>query len=685
MAVAGEIAAEAAYFRAESFQTEGKGENWLTFSFASEQPVQRWYGWLTLSCKRGALLDERVRDNGVPFLVDHNSYDESAQMGMVRKVYLKGRVAYTDVEFDQDNEEALRIRDRMISGMRPNVSPMAVPPDDESIQILEEDSYYRQSRLYSKWEVWEISSVSMPANAKVGVGPGKLASRPDVDQKIEAMADTARRRYWTMGMHNPIQDPPDPAPAVKQPEVLSGNPAPDPNEVARMAQQLAQQMMVSNTPDLARQVAELLKPAERTPEQIAEEQKQAASLQAVEIYRLGHEMGQMDIASEYVKEGKSEAEFREKLMTLAFSPHARTAPILGTNGAQKFSLANLVRAELNPHNVEYQRAAEFEKSSGDSIRGQAREGGVIVPFEAYAKAGPVLPIRQLQSVSNREEQLAVTVAGTTGASNAVVTMIDLERTVDFLVDPLDLIAYCDVAMGLTGDVQVPIETGGATIGFNAEGTMQAESTPLFSSYKASPNAMSAQVKITKQSLIQTSGWIERRIRMLLARQFRAQISNFILNGTGANNQPNGLLSTTSLPERTGGTLATLNWDDVIDTEETVDNEWVPEMGRAWVMSKAAYGKHLKTPKAANYPEFLLNKGEPLMGYPAMKTGHTADTGTVKGRVIFGNWLDMFVGFWDGFEVVVNGITEPLNVIISVYVFWDAICARKESFINALYS
>ena len=109
---------------------------------------------------------------------------------------------------------------------------------------------------------------------------------------------------------------------------------------------------------------------------------------------------------------------------------------------------------------------------------------------------------------------------------------------------------------------------------------------------------------------------------------------------------------------------------------------------------------MKAPKAGStstFPIYILD-GEMgdrhtrmLMNYPAVKSSFLAETGIVaglaatKGHMIFGNWLDMFVGFWEAFEVVVEGITSPLQITTTVAVDWDAVVARKASFVQGAFS
>ena len=431
----------------QAFQTEGEDGTWLTCSFASEQPVRRWFGWLSLSCKRGAINMERIEDNGVPFCADHNAYDEDKMLGVVRRVWLRTRVAYMSIQFN-NRDHSMLIREEMLSGDRPGVSPLAIPMTEDDIEILEDDGLFDQNVRFNIWTPYEISTVSMAANTKVGAGPGKLSDDSGAyeDSKIEAMLYAARRRYWTMPEGQDVNDSGQPG----QPNGGgTGAAVLDPANGQQLQQQQmwspAQQMLalgwtqgpngvmippggqmpmnnpapVNNDGQLSQQIVDLTSKVAGQGDQIqlmlAREQKQS---EALEIYRLGFERGFPDLASEHISEGGDAAAFREKLTTITMNPQMRQSRTMPNNrGPQEFSLARLARAKAYPDSVEYQRAAEYELSAGNDISQNAVEGGTMVPFQSYAAGGYKLgngtppPIYQ---IANREERLGREYGGRLG-------------------------------------------------------------------------------------------------------------------------------------------------------------------------------------------------------------------------------------------------------------------------------
>ena len=205
-----------------------------------------------------------------------------------------------------------------------------------------------------------------------------------------------------------------------------------------------------------------------------EDRKNAKGI--MDMLQLGMQHNAMDAVSAHLKEGGTPEGFSEKLRDVNFIKNVRQSPIRAVNGKggtfQDFSLHRLlVKAKVWPEDVQAQRDAEYELTAGQRLSQMANMGGSMVPFEAYAgggyKLGRGMPPK-MYHIGDREEEFAVTTGAASGGST-VETLWDFDRTVDFLVEDSDILQFCDVAMGLTGNVQVPIESTAAILGYNAEG------------------------------------------------------------------------------------------------------------------------------------------------------------------------------------------------------------------------
>jgi HK97 family phage major capsid protein/HK97 family phage prohead protease len=154
---------------------EGEGDE-LTFSFSSEQPVERWFGTEVLSHQAGAADLARLND-GAPFLWNH---DRDAVIGVVQQAsFGDDQRGYAKVKWSR-NAMAQEKRQDVEDGILRNVS-FAYEIND----VEERDG----TMLITRWTPLEVSLVSIPADNSVGLGRSMdepIPSLPDVEQSPAA-------------------------------------------------------------------------------------------------------------------------------------------------------------------------------------------------------------------------------------------------------------------------------------------------------------------------------------------------------------------------------------------------------------------------------------------------------------------------------------------------------------------
>jgi len=134
----------------------------VRFSFASEYPIERWFGLEVLDMSASSLRSQRL-DLGAPLLLEH---DTNKQIGIVESYEIdeSARKAYATVRFSR-SPLAEEIYQDIIDGIRRNVSFAYY------IHNIQEEVRGGQKVFVSRdWEVYEISIVSVPADPTVGVG-----------------------------------------------------------------------------------------------------------------------------------------------------------------------------------------------------------------------------------------------------------------------------------------------------------------------------------------------------------------------------------------------------------------------------------------------------------------------------------------------------------------------------------
>ena len=148
---------------------EGEGnERKFTLSFSSEEPYERWFGLEILDHSPEAVDLQRLNEIGC-LLFNHN---RDKVIGKVNRAWLEGNRGMAEVEFDTDEQSEV-IFQKVKSGTLKGVSV------GYSIDSLEEVQAGKTSvdgrftgpcEIARKWWPFEISIVSVPADATVGVG-----------------------------------------------------------------------------------------------------------------------------------------------------------------------------------------------------------------------------------------------------------------------------------------------------------------------------------------------------------------------------------------------------------------------------------------------------------------------------------------------------------------------------------
>ena len=148
---------------------EGEGnERKFTLSFSSEEPYERWFGLEILDHAPGAVDLQRINEIGC-LLFNHN---RDAVIGKINRAWLEGNRGMAEVEFDTDDQSEI-IFQKVKSGTLKGVSVGYRIDSLEEVQAGKTSADGRFTgpcEIARKWWPFEISIVSVPADATVGVG-----------------------------------------------------------------------------------------------------------------------------------------------------------------------------------------------------------------------------------------------------------------------------------------------------------------------------------------------------------------------------------------------------------------------------------------------------------------------------------------------------------------------------------
>ena len=312
-----------------AYAAEDEPSRSMEFSFSSEAPVERWFGSEVLSHAAKSVDLSRLND-GAPVLWNHNP---DQVIGVVERGWIDGdkKRGMVSVRFSRSpfaEEKLAEIKD----GILRNVSV--------GYSIVDAEQAKDGSVVATRWLPMEVSIVSVPADAGVGIGRSLDASTPA-------------------------------ASAADQPQ------PPSTMETVDLTQERAAAAADAVTAERSRIAA---------------------------ITNLTREHGADDLAGDLIASGATEADaMRSVLGTIAkratkqpATPSTPAQPIAGASAdigltdkeARSFSFLKAMRAQLFPNERAFQEEAAFEKEASDAAakRMGMSPKGLLIPNDVLSRS-----------------------------------------------------------------------------------------------------------------------------------------------------------------------------------------------------------------------------------------------------------------------------------------------------------
>lgn len=157
-------------------QADDQDSRKRTISFSSEEPYRRWFGMEILDHADGAVDLERLNDVGV-LLFNHQV---NVVVGKVNRAWVENHRGMAEVEFDTD-DDAEKIFGKVKSG---TLKTTSVRYDIDSWEEVvagkssADGRFTGPCQIARKWTPLEVSIVSVPADATVGVGRSEGDPQP---------------------------------------------------------------------------------------------------------------------------------------------------------------------------------------------------------------------------------------------------------------------------------------------------------------------------------------------------------------------------------------------------------------------------------------------------------------------------------------------------------------------------
>lgn len=352
---------------------------------------------------------------------------------------------------------------------------------------------------------------------------------------------------------------------------------------------------------------------------------------------------------------------------------------LSAKEVQQFRFTNLIAATLWPDDATVRKMAGFEiecaraaADKRDNVRAD-RAGAFTIPVDVLSSA---LDVRSQDA--ERAAQLFIKRAmaggkfgtrdllvGTpTAGGNLVATELLASSFIDILTNMMKVMGMgTTVLTDLQGNIAIPRATAGSTGYWVAENGGSTESQQAFDQVSLTPKTCGAFVDYSRRLLLQSSIAVEAFVRMDIARTIALMIDLAAIAGTGASNQPRGILNTVGIGSVAGGTNGLApTWDHVVDLESAVANANALTGALGYLTNTRVRGKLKRTQQFSGTNGMPIWTGNELNGHRAEVSNQVPNTltkGTSSGvcsAIIYGNWADLLIGMWGGLDIMVDPYT-----------------------------
>ena len=570
----------------------------VELAFASETPYERIWGIEILDCIETSMRLGRLK-SGANLLCDHDTRDV---VGVVESVTVGAdRVARALVRFGK-SVRASEVFQDVVDGIRVNVSVGYMI--HAAVLVGETDGV--ETYRVTDWEPYEVSLVSVPADASVGVG--RSADIPAKSEKacveISICIDTSEG--------DDCEVPEDDAPEA----------------IAEAAPAAEESSISCSEVKIMTQAAPV---AERN--------------HANEISKIAANIpGGAELALKAIQEGQTVEQFQaEALRVLSSKPLPTPAIGMEKKEVQRYSVLRAIRALVDKDWTH----AGFERECHQAIlkragMQEAPNNGFFVPYE----------------VQTRDMT-----AGTSNAGGYLVATNNLASSFIDLLRNRAVVAQLGATMlpGLVGNVTIPKQTGaGTAYWLTNEATAITESQQTLGQLALSPKNVGAYTEISRQLMMQSAPAADALVLNDLAKVLALAIDLAALEGTGSSGQPTGISNTAGIGSVTGTSIA---YAGILEfqTDVASSNALAANCAYLTTPSVAALLAQRQRFTSTDSPLWQGNVLDgTVSGFRAMSTLQLT-----AASMIFGDFSQVVIGEWGMLELALNPYANFVAAITGV--------------------
>jgi HK97 family phage major capsid protein len=269
-------------------------------------------------------------------------------------------------------------------------------------------------------------------------------------------------------------------------------------------------------------------------------------------------------------------------------------------------------------------------------------------------------------------------AGVTGATHGIEIVSEEKKSIlPPLADKLVLAkAGCTMMTGLVGDVSIPSYSG-TTVDWKGENTIAVDGGGTFKEVNFTPKRLTAYIDVSKLFLAQDGVGAERLLLDNIAEAVARKLESTIFGKlTYSATVPSGIgFKLDAVPQLTG---ATFTYAAIVGLEAAVEASNALQGSLCYITSGKGRGMLKSKDKGVSNDtgDMMCSEDNMVNGYPLLVTNSIAntygntDTGTM---VCFGNWRDLCIAQWGGYDITVDPYTLATTnqVRITINAFFDA--------------
>ena len=596
-----------------------KEQRTVALSFASEEPVERWFGNEILDVTSDACDMTRL-NNGGAVLVNHDWND---QVGVVVSTSIDPatRKARAVVKFSRSARGDEIFQD-ICDGIRSLVS---VGYTVRNMVLQSQDDQGETYRCVD-WQPYEVSIVAVPADTSVGVG----RSQPKEAQPAAVAVEqpTSSRKMDTI-------------PAAPAAHAAAAAPA-----VAQVTDHSAERQRIKDINAAARVLSE-------------KHPKHADSFR--------------QLAAKCSETGDTIDTFNRTVLNDILATERTLAPVaqdqnaarLGLNSKEKkrYSILRAVRLLADGKSLD-----GFERECSDELSKKLDRAplGFFMPDDI---------------ADHRRSQRTLLAQSPADGGFTVDNEVVASEFLPYLRNTAKVMGLgARVISGLTGNITIPRQLTGATAYWVDENVALTQSSATFGQIVARPRRLGTSVPYSKQFIAQTSLDAETFVVNDSDASMAVELDRVAINGKGGA-EPLGILNLASGELSTAVSFgAAATWTKYLTFWQNVATNNALLGNPAYLTTPASAVKAQAIQKFATYGEAIWSTNNTIGMFKADWSNQFPTSGTIN-QVIFGDWSQVIFLEWAGRDVVIDPYTykKEGNVEVTISRMVDMVVRRAKSF------